>query len=175
MKILKFETKVTLIGHFGLKFQKTNVVFEITILEFIYIQSFIQKQKTLNLGPKKPDLGIFVLQFNKSYYQILNQNLWIREIMEFHPKQNKNKLGTKNALFRSLGWDVEKVFWYLKSMPSNLPSLKFSRKNSNAKIRDQRCLIWVFLDWHLQYILSYLISASSNLSCCKVWCKIKNP
>ena len=37
------------------------------------MQSFIQKQKTLNLGPKVPYLGIFSVQFTKDYYQIFNQ------------------------------------------------------------------------------------------------------
>ena len=34
--------------YFGLEFQKSNVVFEISILEFVNIQRFIQNQKTLN-------------------------------------------------------------------------------------------------------------------------------
>ena len=44
-RIFKFGTKNGLAGYFGLKFQKTNVEFEIGILEFVNIQSFIQKQK----------------------------------------------------------------------------------------------------------------------------------
>ena len=32
---------------------------------------------------------------NKSYYQIFNQNPRICETINFHPKQKKNKLGTK--------------------------------------------------------------------------------
>ena len=83
-------------GYFELEFQKTIVVFEISILEFIYMQSFIQKQKkTSNLGPKIPYLGIFVLQFNKSYYKAFNQNARICEIIEFHPKQKKINLRLK--------------------------------------------------------------------------------
>ena len=70
IKILIFGTKIALIGYFGLEFQKTNAIFEISILEFVNMQSYIQKQKTLNLGPKIPYLGIFRLQFNKDCYQI---------------------------------------------------------------------------------------------------------
>ena len=91
-----------------------------------------KNKKTLNLGPKIPYLGIFVLQFNKSYYEIFNQNPWICEIIEFHPKQNKKKLASKNTLFGSLGWTAEKVCSYLKSTPSNLSNFKFSGKNDNA-------------------------------------------
>ena len=32
------------------------------------------------------------------------------------------------------------------------------------KIWDQNCLLWVFYEWNLKKILSYLKSASSNLS-----------
>ena len=45
MKILKFGTKIALIGYFGLEFQKTNVVFEVRIFELVNRQSFIQRQK----------------------------------------------------------------------------------------------------------------------------------
>ena len=37
-------------------------------------------KKTLNLGPKIPYLGIFGLQFNKNYYQILNRTLKFVEL-----------------------------------------------------------------------------------------------
>ena len=49
IKILKFGTKIAVIGYFGLEFQNTNVVFEISILEFVNMQRFILNQKTLNL------------------------------------------------------------------------------------------------------------------------------
>ena len=49
IKILKFGTKIAVIGYFGLEFQKTNVVFEISILEFVNLQRFIQNQNILNL------------------------------------------------------------------------------------------------------------------------------
>ena len=73
IKILKFGTKIDLAGYFGLEFQKL-VLFEISIFEFVNMQSFIQKQKTLNLGPKIPYLCIFALKFNKNHYQIFNQH-----------------------------------------------------------------------------------------------------
>ena len=38
------------------------------------------------------------------------------------------------------------------------------KKKKNAYIWDQKCLIWIFLDWNLKTILSYLKSAPSNLS-----------
>ena len=49
LKILKFGAKIAVIGYFGLEFQNTNVAFEISIIEFVNMQRFIQNQKTLNL------------------------------------------------------------------------------------------------------------------------------
>ena len=66
------------------------------------MQSFIRKQENFKLGPKIPYLGIFGLQFDKSYYQIFNQHPGICENIKFHRKQ-KNIHGTKNALFGYLG------------------------------------------------------------------------
>ena len=72
-KILKFGTKTALIGYFWLEFQKSNVVFEISILEFVNMLIFMQKQENFKLGSKIPYLGTCGLQFNKNYYQIFNQ------------------------------------------------------------------------------------------------------
>ena len=43
---------MAVIGYFGLQFQKTKDVFEMSILEFVNKQSFIQKQKNFKLGSK---------------------------------------------------------------------------------------------------------------------------
>ena len=48
----KFKTKIALIGYFGLEFQKANAVFEVSIIEFVNIQYFIQKQKKIKLVTK---------------------------------------------------------------------------------------------------------------------------
>ena len=50
VKILKFDT--ALIGCFGLEFQKNSSVFEISTLEFVNMQSYIQKQKKLKCWNK---------------------------------------------------------------------------------------------------------------------------
>ena len=43
----------------GLEFE----IFELSIPEFVLLQSVVQKQKSLNVGPKISDLGIFGLEF----------------------------------------------------------------------------------------------------------------
>ena len=51
---------------FGLEFENIIVMFQISVLEFVFRQSFVQKQKSLNFGPKMPYLGIFGLEFEKN-------------------------------------------------------------------------------------------------------------
>ena len=105
IKILRFGTKIVLIGYFRLTFQKTNVEFEISILKFVNIQSFVQKQKKLNWRPKIPYLGIFGLQVSKNNYQIFNQHTLLCETIKFHAKRKKK--GNKNTGI--FGWNVEKL------------------------------------------------------------------
>ena len=42
-KMPKFGTKMPYLGNFGLEFGKNMVIFEITVLEFILLQSLVQK------------------------------------------------------------------------------------------------------------------------------------
>ena len=51
---------------FRLKFEKTIVAFGIITLEFLKMQSFMQKQKCLDLGQKVPHLGLFLLEIEKA-------------------------------------------------------------------------------------------------------------
>ena len=44
-------------------FRKAIVVFKISTLEFLQMQSFLQNRTILNLGSKMPYLGIFKLEF----------------------------------------------------------------------------------------------------------------
>ena len=54
-----------------------------------------KNEKTLNLGLKIPYLDIFELQFNKNYYQIVNQHSQICETIKFRSKGKKINLGPK--------------------------------------------------------------------------------
>ena len=58
-----------------------------------------------------------------------------------------------------LGSNFEKPFSYFESAPSNLV---------DPLIWYQKCLSWVFLGWNLKVIKSYLKSAPSNSSNCKI-------
>ena len=102
----RFGNKIVLIRYFRLKFQKPNVKFEISILEFVNMQSFVQKQKKLNLGPKILHLGIFGLQFSKNHCQIFNQHTLLCETIKFNAKSNKREQKYSIGVF---GWNVEKL------------------------------------------------------------------
>ena len=60
MKRPKFETKSPYFGIFRLEFKKTIVIFEVSALEFVYLQNFVKKQKCLNLGSKMRYLGVLL-------------------------------------------------------------------------------------------------------------------
>ena len=51
---------------FWLEFENTIAIFEISVLEFLLLQSVVQKKKSLNLGQKMSDLGIFGLKFENN-------------------------------------------------------------------------------------------------------------
>ena len=50
----------------GPKFEKTIVIFEISLLEIALLESLVQKYKSLNLGSKMSALGISLLAFQNS-------------------------------------------------------------------------------------------------------------
>ena len=62
-KSLILGLKMSYLGFSRLDFKKAIGKFEISILEFIWIQNFAKKQKCLNLAPKMLYLGIFKLEF----------------------------------------------------------------------------------------------------------------
>ena len=84
MKALKFGTKNTLFGCFGLDVQKTIIaifdIFEIKTLKFVYNSKGYKKQKptkkkrtkqtnkSKDAGPKMPDWFIFRLEFENNFF-----------------------------------------------------------------------------------------------------------
>ena len=74
------------------EFEKTIAMFEIKTLEIFKFQSFLQKERLLNLGTKMPYLGVL-------------------------GKQKFLNLSPKIAYLRVLGSVSEKRLLYLKSAP----------------------------------------------------------
>ena len=55
--------KISDFRDFELKIENAVVIIETSTLEFVLLQSLVQKQKSLNLGPKMPYSGVFGLEF----------------------------------------------------------------------------------------------------------------
>ena len=124
----KFRTKFVLFRCFwaGTRKDYCTVIFYISTLKFFQTQNFVQKQKSLNPGPKLAQLGIlgwnfkkimqylksassnFGLRFNKTYYQIFNQYPRICETINFDLKRKKINLGPK-MLYWAFGLEFSKI------------------------------------------------------------------
>ena len=63
-KNFKFGADIALYSEWNLR--KTNIIFEISIVEFVEMQNFKQSKKTLSLGQKMLYLGNFRPQFEKT-------------------------------------------------------------------------------------------------------------
>ena len=93
------------LGTFELELENNFVIFEISSLEFVLLENFEEKQKSLNLESKMPYLGyfwprmhyfgIFGLDVQKSYRHIWNQHPQICLFEKFHKKAKMSKFGTK--------------------------------------------------------------------------------
>ena len=51
---------------FSLEFEKNTDIFEASVVKIAFLQSLVQRQKSLNLRPKVPDLVTFGLQFENN-------------------------------------------------------------------------------------------------------------
>ena len=123
-KLLKFGTQIVSTGYFGLEFQKTDVEFEISILEFVNLQSFIQKQTIFKLGTKNTLLRHFWAAVYKSCYQIFNQHTRIYENIKFHPKRKKVDLGPNHISNQRLSNCL------IAKFSAKIRILKFETKNA---------------------------------------------
>ena len=70
---LNLGRKMPDLGIVGLEVEKYIVIFEISILEFAYLENFVKKWKCLNLGQRMPYLSTFGLEF-ENYIVILEIN-----------------------------------------------------------------------------------------------------
>ena len=193
MKMPKFGTKSALFGYFWARILKNYCHIWNQHPRITVIAKFCKKTNCLNLRPKMPYFGIFDQKCHSLVFLGKNFNFIVTfeistfkfvYLQNFTRKQKCLNLGPKmpNRVF--LDWNLKTILSYLKLAPPNLPNYKISRKNKNAKIWDQKCLIWVFLTknaifgyfWAtiLKELLSYLKSAPSNLFTCKISRQNKN-
>ena len=83
---------------FGLEFDNIIAMFQISVFEFVLLQSLLQKLKSLNLGPKMPYFGTFGLEFEKKklllYLKSAPSNL---SDCKFREKTKMSKFETTNV------------------------------------------------------------------------------
>ena len=82
---------------FGLEFEHIIAMFQIRKLEFVLLQSLVQKQKSLNLGPKIPYFGVFGLEFGKPVLMFEISTLKFVYLPNFDEKIKMPKFGTKTV------------------------------------------------------------------------------
>ena len=71
-------------------------LFEISTLELIKIESFMQLKNSLTLEPKMPFMGIFGITFGKlSYYSKSPPRIF--QNGNYPTEKRKNEFGTKNT------------------------------------------------------------------------------
>ena len=84
---------------FGLEFENIIVIFQISVLEFLLLQSLVQKQKSL-ISDQKCLVWVFLgKNLKKNYCHIGNQHPQIWLFAKFHEKTKMLKFGNKNAWF----------------------------------------------------------------------------
>ena len=82
---------------FGLEFENIIAMFQNSILEFVLLQSLVQKEKSLNFGPKNALFWNFWAGiWKKSYLKSAPSNL---SNCKFREKRKIPKYGTKNVWF----------------------------------------------------------------------------
>ena len=126
-------------------------------------------KKSLKLEPKTPYLGIFGLEFCKSYYHVSFLHSNILENAKFPAKQKNLKFfGPKIFSWVYLGKNTKKekqqknkLLPHLKSALLKLLDCKVSCKKIKVLNLDQKCLIWLFSGWNFKKLLSPLKSTLS--------------
>ena len=144
-KTPKFGNKNALFWRFGQQCWKAIVIFEISNLEFAFLQSFVQKLNIIRFGNKNANFGARILKY---YSHIWNQRPRICLLTKLEANTKIFKFGTKNTLF---GYFFHQkcpiwVFLYnnLKSASSSLSNCKISGKCKMAKFGTENALFECF-------------------------------
>ena len=144
-------------------------LFEISTLEFVYLQNLMEKQKYLNLGAKITLFGFFGLEFEKRYCDIWNLHPWICLVAKFDAKLKILEFGTKNTWFGYCWARISKKCCHIWNQHTGIDLIaKFSEIMKMAKFGTKKSLFRYFWARIFKKLLSYLKSAPSNLLFCKI-------
>ena len=107
---------------------------------------FSSKIKILKFETKNALFGYFWTWISKQYFHIWNHQTRICLVARFREKMKMPKFGIKNALLGYFWARISKSYCYIWNQHQlNFSNYKILQKNKNAKIWDQKPLIWVFL------------------------------
>ena len=171
MKMPKFGTKNALFGYFWTGIWKEHCHIWNKRPWICLVAKFGAKLKILKFGIKNTWFGSFWTGIWKQYCHISNQHPRICLYTKCREKVKMPKFGTKSYL-PLFGYFWVKIFKKYCHIWNQHPWIcligKFCEKKKNAWIWEQKCLIWVFLSQTFKKLLSYLKSALSNWSNCKI-------
>ena len=123
------------------------------------------KTKILKFVTKNSFFGYFWVEILKSCCYILNDPLQICLISKLFERMEIIKFENKNALFVYFWGRGLKIVVIFEILWVCLVAKFWERtKKFLIKIRDQKYLIWVFLDYNFRILLPYLKSAPSYFS-----------
>ena len=110
-------------------FRKPIVIFETSILNFVYLQNFAKKNKMFNWGPKMLDLDIFGLEFKNN---ILISDIIILKFVKLQSFSEKQKCLNLESTMALLGiFDQKCLIWVF--LVENFRNTNIIFKISNLK------------------------------------------
>ena len=112
MEKLEYVNLKQKIGYFGQQCWKTIVIFAISILEFVLLQSLVQEITVLKFGTKSARFSYFGAGGTKYYCHIWSQHPRICLDVNFGAKIKILKFGTKDNWFGNF-WAVIWKWYYV--------------------------------------------------------------
>ena len=101
IKVHKFGTKIALIWCFKLEFKKANVIFEISILEFVKVTAHKMKFSIKSFFSKCAQICSFLRIWSHLLKKSLMRNFNFCAVdAKFYPKTKNFKLGAKDTFFK---------------------------------------------------------------------------
>ena len=129
-------------------------------------------QKLSKMWTKNALLGYFRARVLKKFCHIWNQHPQVFLISKFCKKTKIPKFVPKNALFGYFwGGIFKSCSRILNHQPQICLIVKFCKKTKCYKFQDEKCFLRLILDWNFKKLFSYVKSAPSIRSNCKVFSK----
>ena len=138
-------------------------------LKFVYCKISPKKTNMPKFGTKNALFGYFCCGILKKYCHIWNQHPRVCLIGEFCKKTKMPIFGNKNALLKYFGLVFEKNYCHIWNLDPRVCLMReFCKKTKMPTFGSKNALFKYFGLAFEKKLLSYLKSAPSNLSHCKI-------